>query len=55
MIYVVTKIIEIEAGTPEEAVAKSKDGKTISLSASPPRQIQQIDQSKFGVPPKPAS
>lgn len=35
MKYVVTKMIEVEAETPEEAVAKSKEeGRTLSLSAA---------------------
>jgi len=42
MQFVITKQIAVEAETPEEAVAKSGEGKTISLTATPrPQQTQQ--------------
>ncbi len=44
MQFIVAKQIAVEAETPEEAVAKSGDGKTISLTANPrptpPQQVQ---------------
>jgi hypothetical protein len=43
MQFVVTKQIAVEAETPEEAVAKSGGGKTISLASNPrpPQPVQQ--------------
>jgi hypothetical protein len=39
--FIITKQIAIEAETPEEAVAKSHEGKTISFTVSPRPQPQQ--------------
>lgn len=46
MQFIITKQIAVEAETPEEAVAKSSEGKTISLNANPrPQQGQSPMQS----------
>jgi hypothetical protein len=50
MQYIVTKQIAVEAGTPEEAVAKMAEGQTIGLSVSVrPQLAQQV--SGFVAPP----
>lgn len=48
MKYVITKQIEVEAETPEEAVAKSGEGKTISLNAQA-RPQSVVQQPRPGV------
>lgn len=57
MKYIVTKQIEVEAESPEEAVAKSKEGSTISLNAQPRPQPAQpaagAPKVQFQVPAKP--
>jgi hypothetical protein len=43
MLYIVTKQIQVEAETPEEAVAKMAEGQTVGLSVNArPQQAQQV-------------
>ena len=48
MQFIITKQIAVEAETPEEAVAKLSEGKTISLSVNPRPQQPNTQQSVAG-------
>ncbi len=52
MQFIVAKQIAVEAKTPEEAVAKSGEGKTISLTSNPRPTTPQPPQQR---PPIPAA
>lgn len=53
MQFIVTKQIAIEAETPEEAVAKMDEGKTISLSCNQRPQPQMPRPTQIPIPQVP--